>query len=72
MLMCVLGCHRLTHVEVKEQTDQHTHNNHRICINDMTISHDKPKAQPNIFYSKGICIVMQMQSGNLWTVGQMY
>lgn len=38
----------------------------------MTISYDKPKAQPNTFYSKRICIVMQMAPGNLWTVGQMY
>jgi hypothetical protein len=36
----------------------------------MTISHEKPKTQPNTLYSEGICILMQMQSGNLWTVGK--
>jgi hypothetical protein len=72
LMMCVLGCQRLTHVEVKEPIDQHTQNNQRTSINDMTISHEKPKAQPNTFYFIGICIAMQMQSGNWWTVGQMY
>jgi hypothetical protein len=72
LMMCVLGCQRITHVEVTEKIDQHTQNNQRNSFNDMTISHEKPKAQPKTFYSNRICIVMQMQSGNLRTVGQLY
>jgi hypothetical protein len=43
----ISGEDRLTHTEVKDQTDHYFQTNQRISTNDMTITHEKPKGQPN-------------------------